>query len=155
MLLFAATGFDTPYNLKYPVYVNGVDTNEKWRFRDKAPSYLSVGYAEVRLGQTQISNSANRKNRFPTTLSMAEHTAQALTDRSSPSFRRIPITRCRLLVKMQVEKKNPICAPPGRCPQNTSYGTQTLFSATDSLDKPMLVVVQRRQTWGQPGKPAR
>jgi hypothetical protein len=53
-VIICATGFDTSYSLKYPVYVNGVDMNEKWRSRDKVPSYLSVGYAEVGSGQAQI-----------------------------------------------------------------------------------------------------
>ena len=39
-IIICATGFDTSYNLKYPVYVNGIDVKEKWRGRDKVPSYL-------------------------------------------------------------------------------------------------------------------
>jgi cation diffusion facilitator CzcD-associated flavoprotein CzcO len=94
-VIICATGFDTSYNLKYPVYVNGVDMNEKWRSRDKVPSYLSVGYAEVRFGQMQISSSTNNTNRFQTTSSMVEHIAPAPTGHSSQSFRRIPTTRLR------------------------------------------------------------
>jgi cation diffusion facilitator CzcD-associated flavoprotein CzcO len=53
-VIICATGFDTTYNLKFPVYVNGLDMNEKWQSRDKVPSYLSLGYAEVRFGWTLI-----------------------------------------------------------------------------------------------------
>ena len=46
-VIICATGFDTSYSPKYPLFVNGVDMNEKWKNRDKVPSYLSVAYAEV------------------------------------------------------------------------------------------------------------
>ena len=46
-VIICATGFDTSYSPKYPLFVNGIDMNEKWKNRDKVPSYLSIGYAEV------------------------------------------------------------------------------------------------------------
>jgi cation diffusion facilitator CzcD-associated flavoprotein CzcO len=53
-VIICATGFDTTYNLKFPVYVNGLDMNEKWQSRDKVPSYLSLGYAQVCFGWTLV-----------------------------------------------------------------------------------------------------
>lgn len=46
-IIICATGFDTSYGPKFPINVNGVDMNEKWKGRDSVPSYLSLGYAEV------------------------------------------------------------------------------------------------------------
>ena len=46
-VMICATGFNTSYSPKFPLFVNGVDMNEKWRGRETVPSYLSIGYAEV------------------------------------------------------------------------------------------------------------
>jgi hypothetical protein len=46
-VIICATGFDTSYNVQFPLLVNGEDKGAEWRANGTVPSYLSLGYAEV------------------------------------------------------------------------------------------------------------
>ena len=78
--------------------------NEKWRSRDRVPSYVSVGYAEVRLGRSQIPNSTNGTNRFQTTLSMVERYCPSAHGSFFPIIQAYTDYEIQVITKMQVEK---------------------------------------------------
>ena len=46
-IIICATGFDTTYKPRIPLWINGVDMREEWASKEVVPSYLSLGYAGV------------------------------------------------------------------------------------------------------------